>query len=283
VPVLKGTQISKDAENVLLDFYHGEIPDGEIDAEGLVEFCFGLHLMYAHLSQDGHIYGRMVFQGTDKMPVYIPERDEADYATVRADTVMIDESLTEPNMRNLYRSTLMHECGHSFYHRAYYDDPRNWTDRNERMTGCMRSAVEQSGKRKLSTDNDWMEYQAQYFSGAILMPETKLRAFVQDKAVRDYAAAAALVSYRNLRLSERVSKHFGVSIRAAQIRLEQLHLLEQEPPTTALMQYDPDVDYFHMMEEPKKGKRIQDILEEEFIRKNPQIEKLGLKRRVEMF
>jgi len=79
VPVLRGMQISKDAENVLLDFYHGEIPDGEIDAEGLVEFCFGLHLMYAHLSQDGHIYGRMVFQDTDKMPVYIPERDEADY------------------------------------------------------------------------------------------------------------------------------------------------------------------------------------------------------------
>jgi hypothetical protein len=88
--------------------------------------------------------------------------------------VKIATGLNAPNMENRLRTTLTHEFGHVHFHQFMFDDLQNqplslFTQQVKTHTNkCHRDNM--IGASEL----DWMEWQAGYACGAILMPASAL-------------------------------------------------------------------------------------------------------------
>ena len=234
VPILSKQEIEDIGEKFVRDFCPEalKVPQA-IDVEGFVECYLGMTLDYQYLSNDGRYLGMTVFNDTDKVIIYDPELNQADYLHADARTVIIDSSLVEDHsiasQRHRYRYTMGHEGGHDIFHSAYYYyDPMQMNmfdlfgEERVPMVQCRVNSftrTTESGSRQLWTDDDWMEWQANYFSSVLLMPQT---------AVRMLAAA-----YRNKKFSDAliikgVVDTFDVSMEAATYRCRELGLVKKD-------------------------------------------------------
>ena len=106
------------------------------------------------------------------------------------------------------------------------------------MIQCRMDAGCKKGDRKLWTDHDWMEWQANYFSSAILMPKCAVQ-LVANKYPRN-SLMENLVN--RARLVSDVSNTFDVSTEAAVIRLKDMGYIPSDDQTsysafTALMDF----------------------------------------------
>jgi len=140
--------------------------------------------------------------------------------------VSISDKLANDDRReNRLRTTLTHEFGHVHFH-GYL-----WAEKF--MSGKIfdRKSTENKAICKRDTvlnanQYDWMEWQAGYVSGSILMPLTHVRQIVSD-----YCQPLGLHgtifqgSRHGLALIAQVVERFAVSEEAARIRLLKLNLL----------------------------------------------------------
>lgn len=144
----------------------------------------------------------------------------------RKPLVMISEVLAADDYRqNRLRTTLAHEYGHVRFHAYLWELEPPGADLlkanpHASMQICFRDNILGAAK------SDWMEWQAGYISGAILMPVSKIRAL-----------AAAYCQSHNLfgtigqgdshgrALVDAVKTGFDVSADAARIRLLKLGIL----------------------------------------------------------
>lgn len=119
--------------------------------------------LYADLSEHG--------ANTEGMTEFFPEA---------APKVSVSKHLSTDSQReNRLRSTLAHEFGHVYFHNALWEDklqPGSLFDRLDTMNKaiCRRDTILDAPKY------DWMEWQAGYVSGAILMPFTTITTLVSD-------------------------------------------------------------------------------------------------------
>ena len=220
VPILSNHAIDMDAV-YLLKNYNPDLlkAPGILDVDDFAEFYLNLRLYITHLSHCGYILGRMVFEDTDAIPVYDMEEHAASLIHVPGNTLMIDASITYKE--HLYRSTVMHECGHFRYHRFYFTNPYN-----QFQTACRTiDDAAPSRKKVLVSDADWLEHQAQYFAGAILMPYPVMMKLPLMVDVRNLMMRCRTEGYFKRELSRYVSRKFGVSYASARIRLEQLGIV----------------------------------------------------------
>ena len=137
--------------------------------------------------------------------------------------VSISEGLSAPNRENRLRSTLAHEYGHVRFHRTLWESKYRsglFDDGDADRIICKQDTI-------LGPDGlDWMEWQAGYISGAILMPAGAIRRVVSDIcALRDWHSAVSLTSANAAVLITAVSTMFLVSEEAARVRLLKLGLL----------------------------------------------------------
>jgi hypothetical protein len=116
------------------------------------------------------------------------------------------------------RSTLPHEYGHVHWHAWLFD---RYCKRNERHK-CLRDEIVTA-----SGDVDWMEWQAGYISGAMLMPRSRMQLHVAAvRSERGIEGHLAEDSIEGQVLIQRTSELFNVSPEAADVRLRQLgHLI----------------------------------------------------------
>jgi hypothetical protein len=115
------------------------------------------------------------------------------------------------------RSTLPHEYGHVHWHAWLFD---RYCKGNERHK-CLRGEIVTA-----SRDVDWMEWQAGYISGAMLMPRSRMRLhFSAFRAERGVEARLDEESIEGQLLIQRTSELFKVSPEAAGVRLRQLGYL----------------------------------------------------------
>lgn len=226
VPILSHKEIEDDAENFIRDF-DVEILERprELDIERFVEYYLRLSMDYNNLSNCGLILGRMVFNDTDKIPIYDPERGRAEYISAERGTIMVDNTLLDDEHR--LRSTLGHEAGHWIYQKSYFCTDSNQLtlfDTADKVgTACRKSDIEggDGTKRTLSTDHDWLEHQAKYFSAAILMPRQAMRVVCGDEAMRRNLTAED-PGFEEIFLANHVAEVFNVSVESARIRIKQL-------------------------------------------------------------
>lgn len=184
-------------------------------------------------------YGRVEFPiKTDDLTVLIEQKADLDsYADLSAEPgkvegvteftprkrpiVKISASLNANNMENRLRTTLTHEFGHVHFHQFMFDDLQN-------QPASLFPAQTQSHTNKCHRDNmiaaperDWMEWQAGYACGAILMPSAALleavKRFREDKKIP--YANLALGSEHGQQLITLVTTTFQTSRDAARVRL----------------------------------------------------------------
>lgn len=213
-------------ENFIRDFCPKMLEHPEpLDIDSFLEVYLGLKLDFQYLSHNGVYLGMMVFNDTDKVVIYDPDNNRAEYLHADARTVIIDNSLLEENQEHRYRYTLGHEAGHDIFHSGYYGYNPNqisFFDRSEQlpMVQC-RAANFSYNARGEWTPEGTMERQANAFSAVLLMPETALKKVVErtlfkikQPLMRPYGLIGA------------VSKTFNVSPEAAKIRLEKKKYIE---------------------------------------------------------
>jgi Zn-dependent peptidase ImmA (M78 family) len=169
----------------------------------------------------------MVFNDTNKVPVYDQSTRKAEYVSAKARTVIIDSGLLEKNQEHRYRFTMGHEAAHDIIHSGHYTiDPNQMSMLDMGSAPMVQCRIDTSKllrKRKaLWTDVDWMEWQANRLSSAILMPVSMVRRLIDEEyptASVFHAASCVYAIYRT----------FNVSVQAAEIRLRDLGIITGMP------------------------------------------------------
>lgn len=159
-----------------------------------------------------------------------------DFFPGRKPNVRIASSLSEDARReNRFRTTLAHELGHVHFHTFLWDMGQSIPmslvgERSPVLARCHRDGM-------LGTATvDWLEWQAGYASGALLMPHSWVREVV--RGLRDSTGTAGVVAQKSLigqTLVRDISKCFRVSADAARVRLLKLRYLTDDAPTHPLV------------------------------------------------
>lgn len=226
LPVLSKQEIDDIGERFVAEFCPQALTSPcAIDIDMFAQEYLGLNQDFQYLSNNGIYLGMMVFDDTDRVVIYNPAENVADYVSAAARTIIIDNGLLDKNQEHRYRFTMGHEASHDILHSAYF----NYAYNPNQMTlfgampvaptvQCRIDSGKLPTKDKKGTDSDWMEFQANRLSSAILMPTSAVRMVaVAEKPHRAAFQAAKCVL--------EVSKIFNVSLQAAEIRLRELNTL----------------------------------------------------------
>lgn len=144
----------------------------------------------------------------------------------RRPIVKIAESIYRTRSDHRVRTTAAHEFGHVWLHAPLWREAgaRLATGAGEDGGGavwtCHRENIVSAPK------TDWVEWQAGWVSGAILMPASALRHWAEEHALKfganpPFAATSPAASA----MINRVAEECDVSILAAQVRLSKLRLI----------------------------------------------------------
>ena len=120
-----------------------------------------------------------------------------------------------------------HEAAHDILHSGYFAyDPNQMTLFDAPMIQCRvdNYSTNSNGKR---TDRDWLEWQANALSSAILMPQSAVKKVVKEE-VKTSLPQGILADY----LTHVVKQTFDVSYEAAQIRLKELNIITEDTSIT---------------------------------------------------
>lgn len=232
VPILSKAAIDALGERLIAEYCPSAMrTPREIDIDDFAQNYLGLRQDFQYLSHCGVYLGMTVFNDTDHVIVFDPDTARAEYISAKAGTIIIDSSLLEPSKEHRYRYTMGHESGHGICHKGFYENVRsNMTD-NAPLVRCR---IDQAAVKKKPasqwTSEDWMEWQANRLSSAILMPRAMVREVarsVEDELpeLHDIAAIAT------------VSQVFNVSNEAAQYRLLDLNLITSRVPVSVLLDF----------------------------------------------
>ena len=183
VPILSKNEINAAAERFVADFQPSALSNPEpLDIESFMENYLGMTPDFQYLSHNGIYLGMTVFNDTDKVPVYDPQTNRAEYISARANTVIIDRRLIEDDRQeHRCRFTQGHECGHGIWHSQYFYRDSNQISCLEPSTAPLIQCRMDMGNTQRRadprywTDKERMEWQANAMSSALLMPRPVVR------------------------------------------------------------------------------------------------------------
>ena len=215
-PHYEPAELDKECEKILSTFFDGRIPT-PIDTDSLAQLIDRDTSDFdpgADLSR----YGPDVEGVTEFLPNRKPK--------VR----IVAELAYDEVRQNRYRTTLTHEYGHVHFHAYLFaTEPRGGD--------LFNSAPAKGGEQVCKRDGiinarktDWMEWQAGYVCGALLMPITQLRRVVSGyQETHGLFGPIVAGSERGAGLINIVRAEFRVSADAARVRLMQLsHIQAQD-------------------------------------------------------
>lgn len=227
---------------MLIEDYNSNIlhTPSTFNVESFSEFYIGLDVDYKDLTYNQSIIGMMVFNDCS-IEVYDTKESKNKRILVDEGTILIDNSLLEPNLIRRGRFTICHEVAHWILHQKVYMVDKNQMslfdqieEEKPPITKCRTTDIESNNIRELITDNDWMEWQADYMASALLMPKS---IFIDVVRKRFNSIGIESGYYRmgtNLKtdllidsLSYELSSLFDVSIMAVKIRLKNLNLIKE--------------------------------------------------------
>ena len=241
VPILSKQEIEGISERFISEFCPEALEKPQpVDVDKFVEGSLGMTLDFQYLSSDGRYLGMTVFNDTDKVIIFDAENKQADYLHANARTVIIDNRLLAENQRHRYRYTMGHEAGHDIFHSAfYYFDPAQISlfdgmpeFEKTPMVQCRLNSFEklsQTGNTKQWSDDDWMEWQANYFSSAFLMPRPAMMKLA-EYCKKKHMTESGIIS--------KVSEVFDVSAQSATYRCRELNIIKSNIDHRAIGLFD---------------------------------------------
>ena len=222
-PHYEPAELDAEFERVITTFLcekHGEVrfPIDTNDLTTLIE----------RDAQDIDLYADLSEYGSDVEGVTIFSRDAKPKVAISA------ALYANERQHNRLRTTLTHEYGHVRLHSVLWaveppsKDLLTRSPRADRIV-CKRDSMLDA------TVSDWMEWQAGYACGAILMPKSvvveRCRAFVEERAIFGALGSEAPAGREFV---HDVMAEFGVSEQAAMVRLMKLELLVRGTPAPTL-------------------------------------------------
>ena len=232
VPILSRQEIDELAEAVIADYDPNILKEPQaLDIDLFAQDYLRMDQDFQYLSHNGVYMGMTIFNDTDRLPVYDPMKHCAKWASEKANTIVIDRRLLEEDKEAQYRFTMGHECMHGMIHKAFFSyipGQLSFFDQLgpqycEPMIRCRHQV---SGGRSIKncgqwSDIDWMEWQANAGSSAILMPRTSVLILTEELRRMGYHG----MSFAEEAASE-LMRTFNVSFSAAAFRLKSLRLID---------------------------------------------------------
>jgi Zn-dependent peptidase ImmA (M78 family) len=205
-------ELEIEAEIVLADYSNKVKPikDPPVPIENIIEALFGLQLEIDQLN--GGNLNRDIFGC-----LYMDEGK-----------IIVDTELQ--NQEGRYNFTCAHEAGHWALHRNLYL-------RNSNQIPLFPEEKQPSIICRKSQKRRNIEWQADYFAGALLMPKEMVKSVLKQREKNDFAETFTDETLKFWGMPKKeycrmvaslYNKQFGVSVQAMQIRLEQLGYLKQE-------------------------------------------------------
>ncbi|WP_028308358.1 ImmA/IrrE family metallo-endopeptidase [Desulfitibacter alkalitolerans] len=236
VPIMSAREMDELAEELVSDYKPELIKDPQpINYEHFLEFYLGVNLEYQDIRSDNpdeHILGMTAF-GDDFALVYDNDAGRMKRIDVREGTVVLNTELLAEEKAGRLRFTALHEgAGHWWCHQDYYGIDKNqltfFTEERPRAIMCRSYNLENFAYRKCATPVDWMEYQADYMASAIAMPKTPFMAAAANVLKTAGFKERFIVTgvdveydiYAELGLPAQIADMFGVSRKAAEIKLK---------------------------------------------------------------
>ena len=213
-PFYESSDLDKECERLIRDLLlkrHGKVdyPVATDDLTVLIEMHDAELDSYADLSERG--------DDGEGVTEFFPDRGPK---------VSISERISSDDRReNRYRTTLTHEFGHVKFHGPLWAEKFATGDLLDRRPHANK-AVSKRDNILNAPQSDWMEWQAGYISGALLVPVTPVRRLVSDYCgPRSLHGEIHAASDHAAQLSQIVMERFAVSEEAARIRLLKLNLI----------------------------------------------------------
>ena len=232
IPYLSYEALDEYAEELVRDFAPDALQSPSIlDVDKFLEYYLKLAVDYRRICLDRKIMGITAFNdGT--VEVMNEETGLSENLPVKTGTVIIDPSLLVKRNVPRLRFTMLHEGSHWLLHKKAFaeDNPFGPAGIYEnQFIAAKEGRIDYSRSQKENTDIERMERQADFLSAAILMNRPALRIafkdffkFYGEKPRRIFRGTSMMDDCYAQQLPEYVAKNFGVSKRAALIRLEKL-------------------------------------------------------------
>lgn len=222
-PHYKPSELDRECENLITAFLRTHYSDAQFpvstdDLTRLIERDTEDLDLYADLSEFGpDVEGVTEFSPGQKPVVKISGKLSGDNRYI-----------------NRLRTTLTHEYGHVKFHGYLWDAEPPQKDLlaknpNANKQICKRDNILNANQY------DWMEWQAGYICGAILMPVTRVTRIVAAYQEENGIYGPVLqTSQHALNLIDQVRERFEVSADAARVRLSKLGVLTDVTPSLSL-------------------------------------------------
>ena len=233
VPYITYNALDDYAEIVVADFAPELLHyPGILNVEEFLEFYLELSTRYCRISYDRKVLGMTAFND-GLLQVVDEETGMTEPIPVTTGTVILDTSLTSKRNKPRLRFTSMHEGSHWLIHRPAFaeDNPFGHVGVYENQyLAAKEGRMDYNRSNSERTDIERIERQADFLSSAILIPRPALRnayreffRFYDEKPRRIIRSGDnPMDDYLAVQLPEYVAGLFGVSKRAALIRLEKL-------------------------------------------------------------
>lgn len=185
----------------------------------------GLNIRIVRFAENSDMLALTAFASAD---IEIKKEDGlSENILIKPNDILLSHIFNQITRHNLYvtkRFTLAHECAHQILYTIQKEVEERIAQQKSIACYCP------PGPRKLETELDWDEWQANVLAASILMPEYKVRSFFEGH----FLSAHKLQSFDGFFNSWDYSIlcgfcfWFGVSKTAAMIRLKHLNLLEEK-------------------------------------------------------
>lgn len=222
IPVLSQRMINAIAERIVKELMPRNFerhPDAT-DLKKLFSFLEGWHYAGKYLSKSGNLLGLASFQGGELI-ITDMTREFSERLIIPPDTILVERALYAPEFEHVFRFTFAHEMGHALFHRRFCAIAGNMKAYAEQGSIDAIQDTEERFRRKntdrLQSERDWLEWQANAFASAVLMPWSLIKE-VSTKVLP--SSGADLVSLNELLVT--VSDVFKVSLTASWYRLKEL-------------------------------------------------------------
>ena len=220
VPYLSSGFIDEFCDDLVARFDKGVASDlHPLNIDDFAVTHMGLRPVYEHMSCNFSVLGAMLFEDTERFPVYDPKHDRAEYISAKEGDVVLEKRLLDANQNDRLRYTLAHEVGHALWHGMYYKSLKKSGRAQSGYMLCGRDNL-----RSISEDaarlsrRRLIEYQANRSASALLMPQSAVKRLCDRLGKPETPDERAdLVIY--------TAAAFRVSDFAAKIRLKELGLL----------------------------------------------------------
>jgi len=240
VPYIAYDDLDQYAEDVVRDFMPESLAEPSIlDVGRFVEFYLNMDVEYKRISCDQKVMAMTAFN-TGIVQVFDERSREPIPFIVHEGTIIIDPILTQKRNRARQRFTFMHEGSHWLLHRKAFsvDNPFGTPGVFENQYLAAKAGrIDYCRNQNERNDSERIERQADFLASALLMPKTTLRMAFKDFFFYRNERPRAIIrgksetdnTYARL-LPEFVADRFGVSKRAAMIRLEKLNAIVDRQP-----------------------------------------------------